>query len=140
MRYTYYIPVLLLALTGCLSKNKETNKTDSISASIHKIWIFRSIKPLDSLSKNSGSIWIGANVLDLTNNDTLRFSYKINKNPPSIYTYKIAHDSLIIGNKMTYKILKVTDSELDLGSSFKADSNGKGVTNSFIMAYEVKKK
>ncbi len=139
MRYKYYIPVLLLALTGCLSKNKEKDKIDTSKTSIHKIWVFKSIKSADSLSKNMGSTWIGKNVLDLTNNDTLRFSYKINKNPPTIYLYKIAHDTLIIGNKMAYKILKVTDNELDLTSAFKPDSSGKGAGNSFVMVYEAKK-
>jgi outer membrane protein assembly factor BamB len=140
MSYRYFIPVLLLLLTGCLRKNKEKDKTNIIPSSIHQVWVFKSIKPVDSLSKNLGSIWIGANVLDLTNNDTLRFSYKINKNPPTVYAYKIAHDSLIIGNKITYKILKVTDSELDLVNSFKTDSGGKVVNNSFIMVYGLKKK
>lgn len=141
MRYIYYyIPVLLLALTGCVSKNKEKDKIDTTKASIHKIWVFKSIKSTDSLSKNQGSAWIGNNVLDLTDNDTLRFSYKINKNPPTVYSYKIARDSLIIGNKITYKILKLTDSELDLVNSFKADSSGKGASNSFVMVYEIKKR
>ena len=140
MRYKYFIPVLLLFIMGCLSNNKEKNKTDSISAPIHKIWVFKSIKPVDSVSKNPGSVWIGANVLDLTNNDTLRFGYRINKNPPSIYPYKITHDSLIINNKMSYKIVKITDSELDLVNSFKSDSAGKGTNSSFIMIYTVKKK
>jgi hypothetical protein len=129
-----------MALTGCVSKNKEKDKIDTAHASIHKIWVFKSIKSADSLSKNFGSIWIGKNVLDLTSNDTLRFNYKINKNPPTIYLYKIVHDTLFIGNKMAYKILKVTDSELDLVKSFKADSSGKDANNCFVMVYEVRGK
>ena len=140
MRYKYYIPMLLLALTGCISKNKEKDKVDTTTVSIHKVWVFKAIKSADSLSKNSGSAWIGNNVLDLTNNDTLRFSYKINKNPPTNYLYKIANDTLFIGNKMAYKILKITDSELDLVSSFKSDSGVKSTNNSFIIIYGLKKK
>ena len=139
MSYKYYIPLLLLALTGCVGKNKGKDKIDTAHASIHKVWVFKSIRSADSLSKNVGSVWIGKNVLDLTNNDTLRFSYKINKNPPTIYLYKIAHDSLFIGTRMAYKILKVTNSELDLVNSFKSDSSGKGANNSFVMVYEVMK-
>jgi len=136
MRYKYYIPVLLLALTGCTSNNKEKDKAGTSTASIHKVWVFKAIKSADSVSKSTGSAWIGNNVLDLTNNDTLRFSYKINKNPPTSYLYKIVNDTLYIGNEVAYKILKITDNELELVSSFKKN-NGAG--NSSVMVYEVKK-
>jgi hypothetical protein len=140
MSYRYFIPALLLVLTGCLSNNKGNNKPDSTQASIHKVWEFKTVKPIDSASKIPGPKWIGANLLDLSNKDTLRFSYSTDKNKPTAYLYKVIDDTLFVNSKAAYKILKVTDTELDLVNAFRNDSSRDGANNAFIMIYKVKKK
>lgn len=136
MRRSYYSLIIILSafVLGC-SGNKRTNTGPIDSASIHKLWKFDTVK---SVSNTIGSVWIGRNMLDLTNKDTLRFSYKSNKAMPTSYPYKISHDTIFVSNSPAYKILKLTNSELQLYAIFNRGSSKTTDKDSIVMIYKAK--
>jgi len=135
MYRSYYILILILSLFafGC-SGNKKSADNSIDSATIHKLWKFDTVK---SVSNNIGSVWIGRNILDLKNKDTLRFSYKSNKAMPTSYPYKISHDTIFVSNSPAYKILKLTGNELQLFAIFNS-GNSKSTKDSIVMIYKAK--
>lgn len=132
-RYAFFISVLLLA--GCLSNNKKTTIPTGV-ISVYKVWQFKNVDTA-STPGHKNAAWIGENLLDLTNKDTLRFSYGSTHNKPTAYPYKIQHDTIFIQNKPGYKIIKLTANELDLMAVFnnhlKAASK-----DSIVMIYTTK--
>lgn len=136
MERSYYILIIILSLfvLGC-SGNKRTNTDSTDIASIHKLWKFDTVK---SVSNHIGSVWIGRNLLDLSNHDTLSFSYKSNKAMPTAYPYKISHDTIFVSNSPAYKILKLTNNELKLYAIFITDSSTPGKKDSIVMTYKAK--
>lgn len=132
MHQKLYILFALLVIAGCANNKKSTgNSIDS--ASIYKLWKFETVR---SVPNNIGSVWIGRNLLDLTNHDTLRFSYKSSKAKPTAYPYKISHDTIFVSNNPAYKILKLTNEELDLHAIF--NSKKPMGTDSIVMIYKAK--
>ena len=132
-RSCYILPIIFcLFIFGC-SGNKKSANSSADSANIHKVWKFDTVR---LASKNIGSVWIGRNMLDLTKHDTLRFSYKSNKAMPTTYPYKISHDTIFVSNNPAYKILKLSNTELELYAIF----NGKtpGNKDSIVMVYKAK--
>lgn len=131
---SYYILLIILSsfVVGC-SGNKKAANNPADSGNIHKLWKFDTVK---SVNNNIGSVWIGRNLLDLSNHDTLRFSYKSNKAMPTAYPYKISHDTIFVSNTPAYKILKLNSKELELYAIFNGEkSTGQ---DSVIMVYKVK--
>lgn len=134
MNRSYYILLIILSsfVVGC-SGNKKAANNSADSGNIHKVWKFDTVR---SASKNIGSVWIGRNLLDLTNHDTLRFSYKSNKAKPTSYAYKISHDTIFVNNNPAYKILKLNSKELELYAIF--NSKKPMSTDSIVMIYKAK--
>jgi len=134
MNRCYYILLIILCsfIFGCPDNKKSANSAVD-SRGIHKVWKFDTVR---SVSKNIGSAWIGRNLLDLTNHDTLRFSYKSNKAMPTSYPYKISHDTIFVSNNPAYKILKLTDKELQLYAIFNSSASAK--KDSVVMTYKAK--
>jgi len=134
MNRSCYILLIILSsfVVGC-SGNKKSANNPADSANIHRVWKFDTVR---STSKNTGSVWIGRNMLDLSKPDTLRFSYKSNKAMPTSYLYKISHDTIFVSNTPAYKILKLNSKELELYAIFNGKkSSGK---DSVIMVYKAK--
>lgn len=136
MDRSYYILIIILSLfiAGC-SGNKKASNNSTDSATIHKLWKFDTVR---SVSNNIGSVWIGRNLLDLSNHDTLRFSYKSNKAMPTSYPYKISHDTIFVSNRPAYKILKLTGNELHLFAIFNSGSSTSAKKDSIVMIYKAK--
>jgi len=136
MDRSYYILIIILSLfaIGCSGNKKTTNSTID-SSTIHKVWKFDTVK---SVSNNIGSAWIGRNLLDLSKHDTLRFSYKSNKAMPTSYPYKISHDTIFVSNSPAYKILKLTNNELQLYAIFNKGSSKSTDKDSIVMIYKAK--
>ena len=130
MRLKYIFPILLI-LASCTNNNQKKSGMGLIS--IYKAWRFKSIDTTISHNKTANAAWIGNNVLDLTNKDTLKFSYGNTKNKPTAYPYKISHDTIYIQNKPGYKILKLTVDELHLLVAFKSQK-----ADSTVMIYQAK--
>jgi hypothetical protein len=136
MDRSYYILIIILSsiIFGC-SGNKKTANSSIDSTTIHKLWKFDTVK---SVSNNIGSVWIGRNLLDLSNHDTLRFSYKSNKAMPTSYPYKISHDTIFVSNRPAYKILKLTSNELHLYAIFNSGKSTSAKKDSIVMIYKAK--
>jgi len=134
MARSYYIlPIILcLFIFGC-SGNKKAANNPADSGNIHKTWKFDTVR---STIKNIGSVWIGRNMLDLSKKDTLRFNYKSNKGTPTAYPYNISHDTIFVSNSPAYKILKLTNTALELCAIF----NGRKMSDkdSIVMVYKAK--
>ena len=136
MDRSYYILIIILSLfvLGC-SGNKSTNTGSVDSTSIYKLWKFDTVR---SVSNNIGSVWIGRNLLNLTNHDTLRFSYKSNKAMPTSYPYKISHDTIFVNNSPAYKIINLNNNELQLYAIFNKGSSKSADKDSIVMIYKAK--
>lgn len=132
----YIIIILFLSLTAC-SNGKKNAGDNNAPASINKIWEFKKLTPA---SAGAGPVWIGGNVLDLTNKDTLLFAYNNVKVPATKYPYKISGDTIYVQNKPSYKILKVTGDTLQLATIFKSDGADTTVNHgSVTLVYTLKK-
>jgi len=129
----YVIPLLILA--SCTNNNKQKSGV-SKTVSIYKVWQFKKMDTTSSNHKNT--VWIGDNSLDMTNKDTLRFSYGNTNNKPTAYPYKVIHDTIFINNKPGYKILKLTATELDLTAAFKNSGKQNTGKNPVVMIYLAK--
>jgi hypothetical protein len=91
---------------------------------------------MDTTSSHKNTIWVGNNILDMRNKDTLQFSYGGMHNKPTDYPYKIKHDTIFIQNNPGYKIVKLTDSSLYLMAIF---NHQKGMNkDSEVMVYNLK--
>ena len=130
----YVIPLLILA--SCTNNNKQKSGVAQ-PVSIYKVWQF---KKSDSTANTNhkNTVWIGDNSLDMTNKDTLRFSYGNTNNKPTAYPYKVIHDTIFINNKPGYKILKLTATELDLTAAFKNSGKQNTGKNPVVMIYLAK--
>jgi len=129
MRYRFYLLLVGMLIFSCSHGKKQSDNADS--PSVYKVWEFKKIDTLKAQPNNLGSVWIGRNQLDLTNKDTLRFSYQSNKKNPTAYSYKIGHDTIFVQNKAAYKIVKLSPNELDLVALFNEQQ-------AFVMVYEAK--
>jgi hypothetical protein len=133
----YHLLLAIFFLTSCLNHQKTRDNTKP--ASVYKVWEFKKIDSIKSLTVNLGSVWIGKNLLDLTDKDTLRFTYQSNRNNHTAYAYNIRHDTIFVQNNASYRILKLTNNELDLAVLFKNDTSQKGGGKAgFVMVYEAK--
>jgi len=134
MKSKYFIFIFFAFPLANCSNNKKSPQTIN-DTSIYKLWKFDTVK---SMSNNIGSVWIGRNLLDLSNHDTLRFSYKSNKAMPTSYPYKISHDTIFVSNRPAYKILKLTGNELHLFAIFNSGSSKSADKDSIVMIYKAK--
>ncbi|MFI5157508.1 MAG: hypothetical protein ACHQF4_01500 [Sphingobacteriales bacterium] len=132
MNYRFGVFLLTIALAGCSNNKKQVTNDNTDTVSIHKVWRYDTVR---SASKNPGLI--GKNLLDLTNKDTLRFSYQSVKDNTTSYAYHILHDTIFVNKNAAYKVVKITANELDLYTLFKSDS-GKATKDSVIMIYKTK--
>jgi len=130
MKYGVCLFVAML-IAGC-SGNKKPAENNKDTVSIHKLWMYDTVR---SASTNPGLI--GKHLLDLTNNDTLHFSYQSIKNNSTAYAYHILHDTIFVNKNAAYKIIKLTADGLDLYILFKSDS-AKATRDSVIMVYKTK--
>jgi hypothetical protein len=131
MKYGLGFFLIVAIIAGCSSNKKPvSNSTDTVS--IHKLWKYDTVR---SASKNPGLI--GKNVLDLTNKDTLRFSYQSVKDNSTAYAYHILYDTVFVNKNAAYKVIKLTANELDLYILFKSDSS-KAEKDSVIMIYKTR--
>ena len=128
--------ILLLTLVSCTNNNKQKSGVAQ-PVSIYKVWQF---KKSDSTANTNhkNTVWIGDNSMDITNKDTLRFSYGNTNNKPTAYPYKVIHDTIFINNKPGYKILKLTATELDLMAAFKNSGKQNADKDSVVMIYRTK--
>jgi hypothetical protein len=135
LKWSVYV-ILLLILASCTNNNKQKSGVAQ-PVSIYKVWQF---KKSDSTANTNhkNTVWIGDNSLDMTNKDTLRFSYGNTNNKPTSYPYKVIHDTIFINNKPGYKILKLTAAELDLMSAFKNIGKQNIGKDSVVMIYLTK--
>jgi hypothetical protein len=131
MKNGVYLFIMAIIIAGC-SNNKKPVSASTDTVSIHKLWKYDTVR---SASPNPGLI--GKHFLDLTNNDTLHFSYKAIKDNSTAYAYHILHDTVFVNKKAAYKIIKLTADELDLYTLFKSDSV-KANSDSVIMVYKTK--
>lgn len=109
IHYKLTIIFLLFALSGCMNNDKKAVTTQPNS--IYKKWKF---KKMDTSFSHKKITWVGNNILDMHNKDTLQFSYGGMHNKPTAYPYRIQHDTIFIQNKPGYKIVKLTNSSLYL--------------------------
>jgi len=131
MNYRLSLFLLVVIIAGCSSNKKPvSNGVDTVS--IHKVWKYDTVR---SASKNPGLI--GKNLLDLTNKDTLRFSYQSLNDNSTAYAYQILHDTVFVNKNAAYKIIKLTANELELYTLFKSDS-ARAAKDSVIMIYKSK--
>jgi len=128
--YKLLILLLLFATSDCMNNEKKTASNQP--GSIYKTWHF---KKMDATSSHK-TTWIGNNILDMRNKDTLQFSYDGMHNKPTAYPYKIQHDTIFIENKPGYKIVKLTDSELYVMAIFNHPKNAAKDSN--VMIYGIK--
>ena len=135
LKWSVYV-ILLLILASCTNNNKQKSGVAQ-PVSIYKVWQF---KKSDSTANTNhkNTVWIGDNSLDMSNKDTLRFSYGNTNNKPTSYPYKAIHDTIFINNKPGYKILKLTATELDLMSAFKNIGKQNIGKDSAVMIYRTK--
>jgi hypothetical protein len=131
MSYKMLLPLISILVIGC-TNNKKTVAGSNDTASIHKVWQYDTVR---SVSKNPGLI--GKHFLDLTDKDTLKFSYQSIKDNSTAYAYHVLHDTVFVNKNAAYKITKLTVSELDLYTLFKSDS-GEAAKDSIIMIYKIK--
>ena len=135
LKWSIYV-ILLLILASCTNNNKQKSGiTQPIS--IYKVWQFKKSDSTGNTNHKS-TVWIGDNLLDMTNKDTLRFSYGNTNNKPTAYPYKVIHDTIFINNKPGYKILKLTATELDLMSVFNNNHPKVSGKDSMVMIYQAK--
>ncbi|WP_461448904.1 hypothetical protein [Mucilaginibacter sp.] len=130
MNYRLGLFLMLITLAACSNNKKPVSGQTDIS--IHKQWKYNTVR---SASNNPGLI--GKHILDLTNKDTLHFSYQSVKNNSTAYSYSILHDTIFVNKKAAYKIIKLTGDELDLCILFRSDSV-KAVPDSVVMIYKAK--
>lgn len=131
MKYRLGLFFLTIVLANCSNNKKPANGSND-TISIHKVWRYDTVR---SGLKNPGLI--GKNLLDLSKNDTLRFSYQLAKDNTTAYAYHILHDTIFVNKNAAYKITKLTASELDLYTLFKSDSN-RTTKDSVIMIYKIR--
>jgi hypothetical protein len=129
MNYRLNLFLLIIVFAGC-SNNKKPVSASTDTFSIHKIWQYDNVR---SNASNPGVI--GKHLLDLTNKDTLHFSYQSIKENSTAYAYQILHDTVFVNKSPAYKIIKLTASELELYTLFKSDSS-RTATDSVIMIYK----
>jgi hypothetical protein len=131
MNYRLNLFLLIIVFAGCTNNKKPTAvSTDTVS--IHKVWQYNNVR---SNANNPGVI--GRHLLDLTNKDTLHFSYQSIKDNSTAYAYNILHDTVFVNKNAAYKVTKLTANELDLYILFKNDSS-KATKDSVIMIYKTK--
>jgi len=129
MNYRLNVLLIIITLAAC-TNNKKPVAASTDTVSIHKVWQYDNVR---SNASNPGVI--GKHLLDLTNNDTLHFSYQSIKDNSTAYAYHILHDTVFVNNNAAYKILKLTGDELDLYAIFKSGNASK---DSVVMIYKTK--
>jgi len=131
MKNGLYLFIVAIVIASC-SNNKKPASASTDTITIHKLWKYDTVR---SASPNPGLI--GKHSLDLTNKDTLHFSYKAVKANATAYAYHILHDTIFVNKNAAYKITKLTANELDLYILFKSNSV-KASSDSVIMVYKTK--
>lgn len=129
MNYRLNILLVIIVLAAC-SNNKKPVTANAIS--IHKVWKYDTVR---SVAKNPGLI--GRHLLDLTNKDTLRFSYQSVKDNTTSFAYNVLHDTIFVNKNAAYKIINLTANKLELYTLFKSESS-KAAKDSIIMIYKTK--
>lgn len=102
---------MAIFLYGCSGGQKKADSTKKIS--INKVWVF---KRIDTARSNFKGAWIGDNIIDMSNSDTLRYSAIATHNGATAYPYKVSGGNIYLNGKQTYKIIKLTDSILELSA------------------------
>ena len=129
---------LAVVLYGCAGNGKKAAK-DSGKVSINKIWVFKQIDTAQSSLKGSGSQWIGGNTIDMSNKDTLRYSTIATHNGTTAYPYNISQGYIFLAGKQTYKIVKLTDSILELSALYQVkEPGGEKHESAVVMIYKAR--
>jgi hypothetical protein len=105
---------MAVLLYGCSGNQKKASKTEKIS--INKVWVFKKVDTAKSNFKGTSSFWIGGNIIDMSNPDTLRYSATTMHNGTTTYPYKVSDNKIYLAGKQTYSIVKLTDSILELSA------------------------
>lgn len=135
MKKIIYCLGVAMLLYGC-SGNQQKTGNDSSKVSINKIWVFKKIDTAKSDLKSSGSLWIGDNTIDMSNKDTLRYSTIATHNGATIVPYKVSGGDIYLDGKRTYKIIKLTDSILELSALYHVkEQSGEAHESTVVMIY-----
>lgn len=127
-----------MLLYGCEGHQKKADN-DSSKITINRIWVFKKIDTARSNFKGSSPCWIGGNTIDMSNKDTLRYSTTGTNNGTTAYPYTVSGDNIYLAGKQTYKIIKLTDSILELAALYPVkEQSGKKHSPSVVMIYTVK--
>jgi hypothetical protein len=132
-----YLPILLLCLSACQSAEKKES-TDTTQTTINKIWVFKKVDTAKSNLQGSGTQWIGDNTIDMTNKDTLRYSTIATNNGSTTFSYKVSDDYIWLDGKKVYKILKLTDSTMELSSLYQIKGQDGIKKNAVVVVMDYK--
>lgn len=138
MKKLIYCLGMAMLLYGCAGNEKKIG-SDSGKVSINKVWVFKKIDTAQSDLKGSGSLWIGDNTIDMSNNDTLRYSTIATHNGTTTYPYNISRGYIFLAGKQTYKIVKLTDSILVLSALYNVkEQSGEQHESTVVMIYKAR--
>lgn len=134
MKKLSYFLVYITLLAGCAGNPKEAKKPATVS--INKIWVFKKIDTAKSDIKGSGSLWIGGNTIDMSKPDTLHYSTIATHNGATTYPYKVSGNEIYLNGRQTYKIIKLTDSILELSALYRVkEQSGEEHELNVVMIY-----
>jgi len=122
MKYKYFLFAITALLAACSGSHKS-GANDSTRVTINKIWVFKKIDTAKSSLKGQSSFWIGNNTIDMTNADTLRYSTIATNNGTTVYPYKVSSDGIYLNGKEAYRIVKLTDSILELSALYQVQAS-----------------
>jgi len=139
MKFKYLLFVAAMFLAACSGNNKK-DKSDSTHISINKTWVFKKIDTAKSNLKGQSSFWIGDNTIDMSNPDTLRYSTIATNNGTTVYPYKVSGDAIYLDGKEAYRIVKLTDSILELSALYQVQANPGAAKDSIrvVMIYKAR--
>lgn len=133
----YCLGVAMLLYSCQDNEKKAVNGSGKVS--INKIWVFKKIDTVQSNLKSAGSLWIGDNTIDMSNRDTLRYSTIATHNGTTAYPYNISRGYIFLAGKQTYKIIKLTDSILELSALYNVkEQSGEQHESTVVMIYKAR--
>jgi hypothetical protein len=139
MKHKLFLLAIAAMLAAC-SGNQKKDANDSISINIHKIWEFKKIDTAKSDLKGRSTFWIGDNSIDMTNNDTLRYSTIATNNGTTVYPYKLSNDCIYLNDKQVYRVVKLTDTILELSALYQVQASPNAPKDSLkvVMVYKAR--
>jgi len=125
---------MAMFLYGCSGGQKKADNSKKIS--INKVWVFKRVDTAKSNVKGTNAFWIGDNTIDMRNPDTLRYSTIATHNGTTSYSYKVSGGNIYLNGRQTYKIIKLTDSILELSALYHVkEQNGAEHESDVVMIY-----